>query len=301
MTTFADETKVLDVSEMQEQRASQPIMSAKSTLLLIGSVLSIVGITLILFLGYLFWFAGVRSDRAQHDLLNQFTSAQAAISLSGKLPPIGAPAAILTIPQLGLKELVLQGASPAQTAQGPGLVSGTARPGTIGNAVIVGRRITGGAPFAHLAQLHRGSRIEIAAGLGLIHYVVTEVGTVMPGKRSPASPVNKAQVTLMTSGGSFASNDVLYVVARQATAPGSASRPHNKPSASQLGLAGDSGALPIAIIFGILYLGFLAGAAYALKRRRDQFWTVYLLTLPVILALALCWFQYLYLLLPSSI
>jgi hypothetical protein len=295
-----EESLMLDEPTSDEHFHADRTEKVKGSLFIVGAVLSIVGITLVLFLGYLFWFTGIKADRAQHELLNEFTSAQAAIPLSGKLPPIGAPAAILTIPQLGLKEVVVQGAGPAQTAQGLGLVSGTARPGTIGNAVIVGRRLTAGAPFAHLNELRRGDRIEIAAGLGLIHYVVSSAGTVGPGQKSPASPVNKPQVTLMTNGGSFSSNDIYYVVARQITAPGAAGKPNTKPSASQLGLAGDSGALPGVIIFGLLYVGFLAGAVIALKRRRDQFWTIYLLTLPVVLALALCWFQSLYLLLPSS-
>jgi LPXTG-site transpeptidase (sortase) family protein len=283
------------------EEPTRDVEKLRSRLQTAGTVLVAVGVTLVLFLGYLFWFTGIKAARAQHELLNEFTSTQAAIPLSGKLPPNGAPAAVLTIPEIGVHQVVVQGSGPSQTADGPGLMTGTARPGTIGNAVIVGRRYTGGAPFGKLDRLVRGDRFTLAAGLGKLSYVVTKTGTVTPGHLDPASPVNHPQLTIVTNGSSFASNELYYVVARQLTVPGVAGKPRHRPALVELGLTGDTSALVPALLLGVLYVGFVTGTVIAYRRRRDQSWTVYLLTTPIILALALEWFSFLYLLLPSSL
>jgi len=269
-------------------------------LLVPGLVLTVLGLTLVLFFAYALSFSGFKAERAQRQLLNDFTSAAGAVPLSGKLPPNGAPAAILTINKIHVRQVVLQGSAPAQTAQGPGLMTGTARPGTIGNAVIIGRSLTGGAPFGNLRNLKVGDKLTLASGLGRFRYVVTAHGTARPGQIDPASPVNHPELTLVTADAPLSSDVQYYVVARQLTAPGAAARPHQKPTTIELGLAGDPDAVLPSILIGLVYLALLAGTTIAYRRYRSQVLVIYLLTTPIILAAAFWWFQTAYLLLPSS-
>ena len=273
----------------------------KVDLLVPGLVLTVLGLTLVLFFAYALSFSGFKEQRAaQRQLLNIFTTPQGAVPLSGKLPPNGAPAAILSIPEIHVHQVVLQGSAPAQTAQGPGIMTGTARPGTIGNAVIIGRSLTGGAPFGQLKHLTVGDKLTLASGLGKFSYVVIKHGTAHPGQIDPASPVNHPELTLVTADAPLSSNVQYYVVARQLTAPGAAARPHVKPKTVELGLAGDPNAVLPTILIGILYLALLAGTVVAYRRYRSQVLVIYLLTTPIILAAAFWWFQTAYLLLPSS-
>ena len=283
---------------LEAEGAAKP--RRKIDLLIPGLILTVLGLTLVLFFAYALSFSGFKEQRAQRQMLNIFTTPAGAVPLSGKLPPDGTPAAVLRIPKIHLHQIVLQGSGPAQTAKGPGLMTGTARPGTIGNAVIIGRSVTGGKPFADLHELKVGDRLSLASGLGKFHYRVAKTGYAKPGQIDPASPVNHAELTLVTANAPLSNNIQYYVVARQTTAPGAAAKPHHKPTTIELGLAGDPHAVLPSILLGLVYLAALIGTVIAYRRFRSKALVIYVLTTPIILALAFWWFQNLYLLLPSS-
>ena len=272
----------------------------KVDLLVPGLILTVLGLTLVLFFAYALSFSGFKEKRAQRQMLNVFTTPAGAVPLSGKLPADGTPAAVLTISKIHLDQIVVQGSGPAQTANGPGLMTGTARPGTIGNAVIIGRSLTGGKPFANLHELKVGDKLTLASGLGKFHYKVSKTGYAKPGQIDPASPVNHAELTLVTANDPLSNNIQYFVVARQTTAPGVATKPHHKPTTIQLGLAGDPNALVPSILLGLLYVAGLVATVLAYRRYRSKALVIYILTTPIILAIAFWWFQNLYLLLPSS-
>lgn len=69
----------------------------------------------------------------------------------------------LTVPNLGIDQLVLAGASGRVMAFGPGHHPGTAPPGASGNTVISGHRDT---YFAFLADLRTGDRIALESADG---------------------------------------------------------------------------------------------------------------------------------------
>ena len=80
------------------------------------------------------------------------------------------PVARLQMPELGVDQFVLEGASGRVLAFGPGHVSGTAMPGGRGNAVISGHRDT---HFRWLKELQTGDHIRLERNDGkAISYVV---------------------------------------------------------------------------------------------------------------------------------
>ena len=265
-----------------------------------GLILTVIGLSLILFLAYVLFFTTLRQERSQHQLLNVFTTPAGAVPLSGKLPANGTPAAVLSIPSIQVHQLVLQGTTAVETAQGPGLLTQAARPGTIGNAVIIGRKATAAAPFAKLNQLRTGDSVYLVSGLGKFHYIVIRSGVATPGQIDPASPVNRPQLTLVTSENPLGSSNLFYVVARQLSKPGATAKVHRPPTATELGLAGYPGAVAPSILLGLLYALLITATAVSYRRYRANTWTIYILTTPIILAVALWWFENLYLLLPAS-
>ena len=107
---------------------------------------------------------------------------QAAGELANQLAPIGptapgSPVAILDIPSIGIKDMVVvEGTSPENLTLGPGLLRAPdARPG--GGREIFGRRATFGAPFARLDQLRKGDIIGTITGQGMSSYEVVAFGS----------------------------------------------------------------------------------------------------------------------------
>jgi sortase A len=267
----------------------------------VGMVLSAVGLCLVLFVVYVFVFTGLQEARAQHQLLDQFTGpGRANIDLSTHLKE-GQPAALLEIPDIGLHLVVVKGTSATDLASGPGLMGNTALPGTEGNAVIAGRRVTGGAPFGRLDALHRGDRIIVVTGLGKFVYEVTKVGTVGSGEVDPISPTSSPRLTLVTSDPPVLATGRLYVVGKLTSPAARAPVPANPPSQSERALVGDSSAIVPAFFWGVVLVGFLFFTISAYRRWEEQVWTVYLLSTPVMLAIALLFFESLYRLLPATL
>jgi len=106
------------------------------------------------------------------------------------------PIARLTVPSRDVDLFVLEGASGRSLAFGPGHVSGTARPGSWGNSVIVAHRDT---HFAFLRNLALGDEIVVeSAPSGVARYRVREVTVVDKGETRMLDPADEAQLTLIT-------------------------------------------------------------------------------------------------------
>lgn len=85
----------------------------------------------------------------------------------------------LEIPKIGLKTVVVQGTGTDDLKKGPGHYSTTLLPGLRGTVGLAGHRTTYGAPFRHIDDLHRGSRIIMKMPYGTFTYRVigTEITT----------------------------------------------------------------------------------------------------------------------------
>jgi LPXTG-site transpeptidase (sortase) family protein len=176
----------------------------------------------------------------------------------------------------------------------------TAQPGTKGNAVIAGRRTTAGAPFAHLLTVKPGDGITVTTGRGTFKYSVTHVGSAVPGDSDPIDPTHSGRLTLVTSNPPIFSTGRAYVVAKLITTPETLPMPRGLPPRSEQGLSGDSSAILPSLAWAVLLALTIMTTVASYRRWRQQIWAVYLLTTPVVLAVALVWYENLFRLLPAT-
>lgn len=169
-----------------------------STSTLVAWTVSVVGLVLLAFVGFVLVGSNVQASRAQDVLYKKLTDQLSAATapVEGVIQP-GTPIGILQIPRLHVQQVLVQGSSSEQTVNGPGLKSDSAFPGETGSSVVVGRRATFGAPFADLGTLDVGDELVVTTGLGKKIFVVDLV-------RHTDDPAQKVKVvgsrlTLVTS------------------------------------------------------------------------------------------------------
>jgi sortase A len=191
----------------------------------------------------------------------------------------------MTIPKLGVRQIVVEGTSSALTAQGPGHYRGSALPGRPGNSVIMGRRTTYGSPFGLLDSLRPGDAIQVATGVGSWVYTVHSVSEVLPGAADVLGATTDNRLTLVTSSPPYLATGRLAVVAYLSGSP-AAQQPQASPmlTTSEYGLTGEPGALAGLIV----WTEILAGALFLAVRlsRRLPRRVMWLLYAPIFLALA---------------
>jgi sortase A len=265
-----------------------------------AGVLTIFGVVVALLAGYLFGFTALQHARSQHRLVAGLSGSAGLTALSGKIPPEGHPVAILDIPALHLQQVVVVGTSAQDLALGPGLMPGSAPPGVAGNTVIAGRSLLYGKPFAGIGSLRPGDKIRIVAGLGVFTYRVTSTRVVRPGQADPVVPTADARLTLVTSDASLTPTDRVVAVAAMVTKPADVKvAAIGVPPSSQRALSGDHRALVPTILWGVaLLVGIVL--TVVLYRRWRRPWPTYLMTTPVLLALAVLCFESLAHLLPAT-
>ena len=105
------------------------------------------------------------------------------------------PVARLTVPSRHIELFVLDNASNRALAFGPAHVSGTAAPGSGGNAVIVAHRDT---HFAFLRHLGADDEIDVETARGATRYRVREVAIVDKSDTRLLDSADSPQLTLIT-------------------------------------------------------------------------------------------------------
>ena len=251
---------------------------------LAGMALVGIGSLLVAFLLYLFFFTPLTASRDQQRMAQSLTGQPLAVFrlVSGSPPPEGNPVAVITIPALDVNQIVVQGTSAADLMKGPGLMPGTAMPGTAGNAVIAGRRTTFGGPFGSIGSLKKGQRIRVVDGAGTFTYRVTRVFTVSEGHQDVVLPSNQNRLTLVTANSSFFPTGRLVVQGSLVGTPFADTAVVATVPSYELGLSGDSAAGGLAVLWSLITIFVLMIAAFAIWRWRRP-WIVYLFTAPVLL------------------
>lgn len=257
----------------------------------VSSVAAMVALVSLWVAGQMLWFGGISESRDQQLLYGQFrTELAAATAPVGPVTPPGDPVALLTIPRLGLEQVVVEGTASGDLLAGPGHLRDTVLPGQAGTSVVFGRAATYGAPFQHVPELRRGDQISVvmAQGQRTFHVIgIRRAGDPLP--QPPAAGV--ARMTLVTAEGSGRFGDIapgqaVYVDAEAAKGfPAPAGLPTSVP-ASETVLAHDPGALSLLVVCLALLLGLTLGVLAA----RQRWSAVRVWVVACAPAIALAWF-----------
>lgn len=261
---------------------------------LAGQVLGIVAVLALSFLIELTVLGNLRHDRDQAHLAADFrielalgTAPVGPLDDANKAVTAGAPVAILDIPRLGLREVVVEGTSSNTLMSGPGHRRDTPMPGQVGTSVITGRRATYGAPFKSISQLRVGDQIKATTGQGKHSFKVLDVrhaGDPLP----PTLSRGQGRLTLVTTDGpALQPTDVLRVDA--ALVSEAQSRPAQLPAAALPAadalMAGDTSTLLSIVGWAILLVA--AAVATVWVRFSTGLWQAWVIGLPVLVALGL--------------
>ena len=209
-----------------EAPAANPTVGGKVEYQLVGQVLAIFAVLALSFLIELFVLGGLRHDRDQAQLAALFRIELAQghdseghdliapvgpFDDAGKPLASGTPVALLEIPRLNLREVIVEGTSSETLMSGPGHRRDTPLPGQVGISVIAGRRTTYGRPFGSLGQLHKGDHITATTGQGKNLFTVIDIrraGDLLP----PTLTRGHSRLTLVTTDGpSLAPTGALWV------------------------------------------------------------------------------------------
>ncbi|MDR2987890.1 MAG: sortase [Nocardiopsaceae bacterium] len=251
----------------------------------IGVGLILLGVFLLGFLGYLFGLSSLQEARAQSNAFATFRAklAQQIAPLKATTP--GAPVAILNIPAIGIKNMiVVEGTSPTNLELGPGHVRNSPLPGENGVTEIFGRRATFGAPFGRLPELHRGDKVQFITGQGKSSYTIIAKGDSGHLVKDPAPN----RLLLLTACSKTIPATYCYFDAELTTTP--QQDPGGRPviTASETPLSGDFSVLVLTMVWGIALVMISVAGTVAAARWSPRL--AYMVTAP--LALAVLWNLY---------
>lgn len=235
--------------------------------------------------------AQVSHARAQDLLFRDFRVQLAAATapIDGTAEP-GAPVAILDIPKLDLRQVVVEGTAPGDLFAGPGHRRNTVLPGQVGTSFVYGRAATYGAPFGRLDELAAGDRVEVTMGQGEVVFTVLGLRRAGDPRPQPAKP-GVARLTLVSAEGdgrlsALRPGQAIYVDAEAAKGlPASGGYASAVPESEEI-MARGVESLP-SVCLGLLLLIVLTLGVIA-ARLRWSVGLVWVVAAPV--AIALAWF-----------
>jgi len=192
----------------------------------IGSAILILAACLLGFVAWLAFLSKLHYERAQHAAYDalRITLAAGTVPVGptqvvnpnqnnspSELVPLGTPVAVLSIPRMGLRAVVLQGTTGSVLENGPGHLRDTQMPGQVGISVIMGRRAAYGGPFSKLSMLNPGDPITVVTGQTVAQFTVLDLRR--GGDPSPPPPATgQSRLILVTADGApFAPSGMLYV------------------------------------------------------------------------------------------
>lgn len=234
---------------------------------------------------------GISHDRAQDELYQRLRGELASGTAPlGPVTEVGAPVALLSVPHLGLSEVVVEGTASGDLLAGPGHLRNTVLPGQEGTSAIFGRASTYGAPFARIGELVEGERITVTTAQGVTTFRVIGVrraGDPLPQPR-PDGAARLVLVSAESSGSrlpSLSPDRVVYVDAEaKKSVPTPAGLPRVVPDAEQAMGTEAGAALPLLTLCLGLLLALTLGVVAA--RQRFGAGLVWVVTTPLVIAAA---------------
>lgn len=283
--------KARDPKPARAPKPRRPITQGEETLALLSSVFTMVAIVCAWMVAQMLFLGSLSENRSQDLLYDQLRHELAGmVGPTGPVVPVGDPVALITVPKIGLQQVVVEGTASGDLLAGPGHRRDTPLPGQAGISLVYGRGTTYGAPFGRIAELARGDRISVAMGQGTVEFTVRDVRRT--GDPIPAPPGSGgARLTLVTAEGAgwlgkhVSASSALYVDAEADKAfPAPAGRPVAVPE-SEKAMAGDKGALPLLALCLAGLVALTLGVIAA--RQRWSAALVWVIASP--LAVALSW------------
>jgi len=237
---------------------------------------------------------------------------QGPTSTAFTIPPKGDPVALISIPRIGVNQVVVEGVDVDDLRKGPGHYPATQMPGHEGTTAIAGHRTTYGAPFGDLDQLNPGDQIVLTTVQGRFVYKVTETrvvdpndGSVLENVPDGANPGHYlATITLTTCNPKFSAAQRLVVLGTLVLPPGkSAPLPKaavsHQPGATKIaGLSGQRSSRTPAILWGLL--AAILGLLWWFWFHRYPRWTTWIIGAVPFIAVLFVFYVYLERLLPSN-
>jgi sortase A len=272
------------VAEPRLPRPGDDLWTVVSTA---GTMVAIVCLWVV---GQLLFLSSFAENRSQELLYREFrVNLASATAPIGPTTPVGDPVALLTIPRIGVSQVVVEGTASGDTLAGPGHLRKTVLPGQAGTSVVFGRAATYGAPFRDLGKLRPGDDIDVVMAQGEIKdFKVVNVRRAGDPYSQPL-PAGGARLVLATAEGSgplasLSPGSVLYV---DADAPKGfvppSGLPATVPDPEQI-MHSDHGAFPLLALHLALLLAATLGVVVA--RQRWSAPLVWIVAAPVAVALA---------------
>src|SRR5262245_26667051 len=250
-----------------------------------------VFVLLFAFVGYEAWITGIFQSRSQSALLAEFKSDLALDDTKDVLtPPAGRPVGLLSIPSIGVQQMIVQGITADETKKGPGHDPTTPAPGQAGNSVVIGRHSTYGRPFRDLGQLNPGDKITVLTRQGQFTYTVGLVRNADLGSRVVTAPTGEDRLTLVTGSSAIPLSETVVVAQLEGDglqAPGPLQVPADGFHPGKSTGTSPWGAI---ILWGELF-ALAIFVTWRLSRRRWNTPITYLLTTPLLLPLAFLFFR----------
>jgi len=259
-----------------------------------GTGFILLTVVLLGFVGYLYGLSGVQEARTQTTLYQRLQD-----ELANQVAPLGpttpgAPVAILDMPSIGVRDMVVvQGTSPETLTLGPGHLRDTPLPGQAGVVQLFGRRATFGGPFALVPRLRPGDIIRTITGQGQSTYRVAALGSSWTQVRNPAPN----QLILLTASSPYVPAYYTYVDANLVSTAHPGPTAARSMSGSEIALANDVGALVLALVWALALA--LISVVGSIAASRWSPWAAYLAAAPVALAVLWNLYQNLAMLLPN--
>lgn len=205
-----------------------------------------------------------------------------------RMTPIGTPVALLSIPSLGLEEVVAEGSTAQQLRAGPGHRRDSVFPGQAGTSVIMARQAAYGGPFQGLHKLVPGDTIAISTGQGEHEYTVFALRREGEALPEPAGR-GQGRLELITADGlPLMPDGTLHVHATlTSTVQTTPTRVMSYPALpeAERAMSDDPGAWFAAIVW--LVALSLAGALLVWLWRVWARWHTWVIGVPIVLALGL--------------
>jgi sortase A len=244
-------------------------------------MLAILAIGLVIQLA---WVSNWLHRSAQDSLYNQFRSelALGTAPLGAKHLAVGEPMALISIPSIGVSQVVSEGTSGPVLTAGPGLLRSTVFPGGSGTSLIMGRAASYGGPFGQIHELAKGATIKVVTQVGTSTFRVTAIHHG-GGVTRQAIPGTSRLILETADGTAYVPSGVVWVSADKVGKALSSQRPPVKAvPADERPLGVDTGSLwSLDVGLAVLAL-LLAAAVWTWHRRgRAQAWIVF--TAPLLL------------------